>query len=180
MNSPELLLTIINGSPNTNCWNSLFGAGLGAAFYILMKTQKYLVDRSFDPKYNNAYLMRFVTGIVAGFILSNILGFVLDPNAQGASAFAKMSPGVVALLGGFSAEAVEQILQRMVEVMLALVRGDASGQTKAEQAVAQAKKTAEQAKKDSALREKLTELQTVASDPVKFPQALEAIRSMLK
>lgn len=42
--------------------NALCGAGLGAGFYTLLKTQPYLANRSFDPKYNASYVNRFITG----------------------------------------------------------------------------------------------------------------------
>ena len=53
--------------------NAIFGAGLGATFYTLLKTQPYLADRSFDPKYNAAYINRFITGVIAGLILATAL-----------------------------------------------------------------------------------------------------------
>src|SRR3954452_13463030 len=83
-----------------NLFNWLFGAGLGASFYVLTKTQPYLVDRSFDPKYNNAYLSRFVIGIVAGVILAFTAGALIGENA---GVLAKLSSGVIAIIGGYSA-----------------------------------------------------------------------------
>jgi hypothetical protein len=162
---------------NRIAWNSFFGAGLGAAFYVLLKTHEYLVTRTFDPKYNNAYLTRFVTGMVAGVILSNLLGFWVGNKS---SSFLQLSPGVAAIIGGFSAEAVEQILQRMADLLVATVKGDGSAELKAEQTVAQAKQAQEQTQKNSAVREKLAELSIVSGDSAKFGQALDSIRSLLK
>lgn len=109
-------------------FHNLSGAILGASFYILLRAGKYVSDRTFDPKYNSVYIIRFATGIVAGFILTIIL----------ADHKISFPPVLLALLGGFSAEAVEQILQRMVEVMLAVVHGDGSAARKADE---QAKKS---------------------------------------
>jgi hypothetical protein len=112
-----------------DCCESLqavFGAGLGAAFYILVRTYKYLADRSFDPKYTSAYLCRLATGILAGFILAQVSVVF---STEGTN-WAKVGPSVIALLGGFSTEAVEQILQRMVEMLLALVKGDGTADAK--------------------------------------------------
>ena len=47
---------------------------------------------------------------------------------------------MLALLGGFSARAVELILQRLVEVLLAAVRGDGSDDARARLAAAAAVK----------------------------------------
>src|SRR5436190_18888455 len=82
-----------------NLLNWLFGAGLGASFYVLTKTQPYLVERSFDPKYNNAYLSRFVIGIVAGVILAFTAGALIGKEA---GVLAKLSSGVIAIIGGYS------------------------------------------------------------------------------
>ena len=146
-------------------WSAIFGAGLGAAFYILIKTQKYLVNRSFDPKYNNVYLARFATGVVSGYIL-----FIFVQSYPLKGPLAELGPGMIAILGGFSAEAVEQILRRMVEVLVTFVRGDGSAQAKAELAT-------KQTKRDSAVRDKLAELK---ADPAKLTQTVADIYSLLK
>jgi len=151
------------------------GAGLGACFYILMKLQPYLENRSFDPKYNSAYITRFVIGIVAGVILAYVWAYLF--NAQQASSdkfsLSSFTPGIVGILGGFSSEAVQQILQRMVEVLLSLVRGDNSTQV-------QAKLTAQQSSKFADVRDKLDALDKTKGDPDKFQKELEAVKGMLK
>lgn len=185
MNEPTLLQESLNffkselGRGFLSFLNSIFGAGLGAAFYILIRTQKYLVNRSFDPKYNNVYLARFATGVVSGFLLSI---FIKDHLPGGN--LAKLTPGMIAILGGFSAEAVEQILQRMVEVLVTFVRGDGAAQAKAELTATKTKLAEDQSKKDSAVREKLADLKNIASaDPTnstKVAQAVADIQSLLK
>jgi hypothetical protein len=136
------------------CWtaaNAIAGASLGASFYILVKTQPYLVTRSYDPKFNASYVSRFITGVIAGVILAIALGpFVTEK--VGSTLGKTLTPGVLALLGGFSAEAVELILQRIVEVMLAAVRGDGSAGVQAKvNAAAEAKTTKVEAALDSAI-----------------------------
>src|SRR5215831_5478941 len=91
--------------------NAFFGATLGASFYILLNTQDYLVTRSFDPKYNSVYAARFITGVVAGVILTNALGPVVQKQLE--STHYGLTPGILAILGGYAAEAVQQILQRL-------------------------------------------------------------------
>src|SRR5260370_16693121 len=85
---------------NVDFWlptvNAFFGAGLGASFYILLNTQSYLVNRSFDPKYNAVYAARFITGLVAGVILATALGPVL-PNQLKSTKYG-LPPGILALL----------------------------------------------------------------------------------
>lgn len=150
---------------------------MGASFYNLLTLQPYLHDRSFDPKYNNAYVVRMVTGVVSGVILAIVWGFKPAANGGGQQGFdtlrAFTTPAIIAILGGFSAEAVEQILQRVVEVMVTLVRGDNSG-------AAEAKASADQALKDAAVLKKLPDLSKSVNDPEAFKKSLSDIENLLK
>ena len=121
--------------------NAFFGAVLGASFSVLVKTQPYLANRSYDPKFNASYISRFFTGIIGGLILAIALGPFIS-GKLGSEIDQSLSPGVIALLGGFSARAVELILQRLVEILLAAVRGDGSEEAKARLAAASAAKDA--------------------------------------
>ncbi len=126
------------------------GAGLGASFYVLLKTQPYLINRSFDPKYNASYISRFITGVIGGVILATAIGPALG-SRLGSGAGATLTPGALAILGGYAAEAVELILQRLVEVLLAIVRGDGSAEVRS-------KATAEQTEKNAKLQDALFNL----------------------
>ena len=150
--------------------NAFFGAALGASFYILLNTQSYLVTRSFDPKYNSVYAARFITGVVAGVILANALGLVVQQHLE--STKFGLTPGILAILGGYAAEAVQQILQRLVEVLLAAIRGDASAQVEAKAALAQADR-------DAKVRSKLLDLEK-EMDETKRKQLLNDLHGMLK
>jgi hypothetical protein len=105
--------------------NWLFSAALGAVFYVLFTALGYVKDRTYDPRYNSIYVIRFVLGVLAGLILAIVL-----QNSFGGDTVRKLGPSVIALLGGFSTEAVYQVLQRLVEVLLAAVRGDSSSDAK--------------------------------------------------
>jgi hypothetical protein len=148
--------------------NAFAGAALGASFYVLIKTQPYLVNRSFDPKYNAVYLARFITGVIAGVILATALA----PAIPITGTTGALTPGVLAILGGFAAEAVEQILQRLVEVLLTAVRGDASAQT-------HAKVAAEQSQKNATVLQQLAEAKGM-QDPVAMQTALDKAMATLK
>jgi hypothetical protein len=149
------------------------GAGLGACFYILMKLQPYLETRSFDPKYNSAYVTRFVIGMVAGVILAYIWAYLFTDETGSQSALHYFSPGIIGILGGFSAEAVQQVLQRIVEVLLSIVRGDNSAQI-------QAKADAERNAKLADVRDKLDALEKAQADPGEFQKAMDDVKAALK
>ncbi len=101
--------------------NYLCAAMIGAAFNGLLTMYRYLRNRSFEPNYMGIYIIRFVVGVLAGVVLANFCSGLF----QGNSVIAKLGQGVIALLGGYSAEAVRQILDRLVEVLLTVVKGAA-------------------------------------------------------
>ena len=152
--------------------NAISGAGLGASFYVLLKTHPYLVNRSFDPQYNAAYITRFITGVIGGVILAIAIGPTLGERFGG-GAGTTLTPGVLAILGGYAAEAVETILQRLVDVLLAIFRGDGSLQVQAKAAVEKAEKAAK-------LESVVPELEANQGNPVKFKEAIEKLRREVK
>lgn len=124
-------LTAVNG---TGTWEVLgaqiaylSAAAVGASFFGLYRAHGFVSNRTFDPSYGAQYWVRFALGILAGMILANII----DPNVllmnDGASGAAQaqqlLTRNVIALLGGYSADAVNRILTRLVETMETLVAG---------------------------------------------------------
>lgn len=156
--------------------SAMLGAALGAFFYMLIKLQPFLENRSFDPKYNSAHLARFVTGVIAGVILAYVTASIFTPSSNPTTlndALKSLSPAIVGILGGFSAEAVQLILQRLVEVLVSLVRGDSSNQV-------EAKLTAQQVNKFADVRDRLDALDKTKGDPTKFQAELDAAKAVLK
>lgn len=135
--------------------NYLCAAVLGAAFSGLLTMYRYLRNRSFEPNYVAIYIIRFVVGVLAGVVLAN-LGSELF---KGDSTITKLGPGIIALLGGYSAEAVRQILDRLVEVLVTVVRGkDAAAEerlTVAKDVLAIAQDAAADSKTPSNVRDKI-------------------------
>ncbi len=97
----------------------LWAAVLGAALSGLFTMQRYIRARTFEPDYVFVYLIRFTIGVVAGVVLAN-LGKGLF---EGTGTISKLGPGGIAFLGGYSAEGVRQILDRLVQVLVATVKG---------------------------------------------------------
>src|SRR5438270_13746307 len=92
-------------------------AGLGACFYALFKARRFITNGTYDPKYEPTYWVRFILGITAGTLLA-----LLIP-VGGSAGSVELTKPLLALLGGFSAEAVYRILLRMVETLETLVQG---------------------------------------------------------
>jgi hypothetical protein len=117
----------------------LLSSALGSYFYSIYTANKYFVSRTFDKKYVTFYNNRIIIGIIAGFILSYIINFnILNcqvtkeilsdgrtiehyPNKDIISQLPKI---LLALLGGFSADGVIRILNRIVAMLIALVQGE--------------------------------------------------------
>ena len=97
-------------------------AGLGSAFHGLFTANRYLVNRTYDTKYSQSYWNRFWLGIIAGFILTNVIIHVENINIP--TSAVQMTPTIIALLGGFSSDVVYRILRRLVEMLVTLVRGE--------------------------------------------------------
>ena len=107
----------------------MFSAALGACFYTLNTTKRYVVNRTFDNYYIESYYSRIIIGVIAGIILANIIQANYFPvpktgtNLESKILF-QMTPSLFALLGGFSAEAVVKILNRLVAMIMTLVEGE--------------------------------------------------------
>ncbi len=86
-------------------------AGLGVLFYLLKEVSTSLKKGTLVPEDYIAYMSQILLGIMAGLILSEILAsYVVDPNTN-ASMFNK---SVLALIGGFSSDAIFSILQGVI------------------------------------------------------------------
>jgi hypothetical protein len=89
-------------------------SALGAGFYTLLTVRKYLIDRTYNPRYNPTYVIRFFLGITAGSILAFMFPDLFDE---------KYTSQVLAVVGGFSADAVGIILTRISEILIAAFQG---------------------------------------------------------
>ncbi len=113
---------------NTGGWKLLVNevwwlaaAGLGASFAILFQVNEYICNSSYNPKYAPTYWVKFLLGVMAGYILVALVPFDLQRQGTGAS----LVQPALAMLGGYSASAVYRILTRLVEAVEAIFRGNA-------------------------------------------------------
>ena len=118
--------------------NYLYAAVLGAAFNGLFTAYSYLKNRTFDAQYVSIYWIRLLLGMIAGMILANVGVVALTPQGGPApggvpgtpaasNPLASLGPGIIALIGGYSVEAVRQVLDRLVEILVTTVRGKDAG-----------------------------------------------------
>ena len=104
----------------------LAAAGLGAAFAALFKANRFIVAGTFDPAYAFSYWIRFTLGMMAGLILAMLIPL---NNAESVG----LTPILLALLGGFSADVLYRILTRLIDTLESIVQGkqhnDSEGQS---------------------------------------------------
>lgn len=154
--------------------NWVCGAGLGSAFYGLFAAHDYVKQRTFDPRYNSVYMIRFVLGVVAGIILANLPIFAND------GATKNLGQGVIALLGGFSAEAVNQVLQRLVDILVAVVNGSGSDAARAEVEQVKTKAAAQVATAKQSLSQELADMMSTPGLQEDLRARLKSFQSNLK
>ncbi len=106
-------------------------AAIGASFSALFKANSYVTAGVYDPKYESSYWVRFVVGLIAGIILTQLIPVNLESVAAKAD---ELSGGVsgsnvsqaalritMALIGGFSASLVYKVLERIVETIQSFI-----------------------------------------------------------
>lgn len=134
----------------------LSAAGLGASFTTLFRANRYIVEGTFDPKYESSYWIRFSLGFIAGMILATLIPIEESVRTD----FGKP---LLAMLGGFSADLVYRVIARVIETLEALFRGDTRTMVKAQKEQVRAR----------AVEEKIKTRVNMASKVVKLQQELD-------
>tara|TARA_R110000868_G_scaffold364390_1_gene627236 strand:- start:1703 stop:2653 length:951 start_codon:yes stop_codon:yes gene_type:complete len=118
VNAENLDTTLFFRGGTDSVYVSLFliaAAAIGVSFSNLFKARKFVIDGTYDPRYNTTYWMRFVLGLTSGYVLAEVITLDFD------AAFQKP---LLALVGGFAADVVYDILERIVEGLRTMLRGD--------------------------------------------------------
>lgn len=91
-------------------------SGLGVLFYLLKNVSKSIKEAILLPEESIEYMAQIVLGIIAGLILAEILSiYITDPT--NINLFNK---SVLALIGGFSSDAIFSILQGVIDRIKAI------------------------------------------------------------
>jgi len=149
----------------------LSAAAMGASFAMLMQVSTYVVDRSYDPKYEPSYWIKFFLGVMAGFILVTLV-----PAVEGSSG--NFTQATLAMLGGFSASAVFRILTRLVDAVESVFRGDNKDEISRRESEARSKAGEETSRVRVGLAAKVVQLQqdvSAGADPAALTTRLREI-----
>lgn len=97
-------------------------SAVGATLANLKRLNRYISDCNYDPRYDSSYWSRLVMGLISGVILSQVVfgSLVSGESASahpGTSALDGFGQPILAILGGFSAELVHDILRHLINVI---------------------------------------------------------------
>ncbi|MBI9035509.1 MAG: hypothetical protein JEZ03_13665 [Bacteroidales bacterium] len=106
----------------------LSAAALGGCFSNLFQAHKYILNGTYDPKYECSYWIRFVMGLVAGLMLAVIIPVTANLESATEQSVGMITIPLLAMLGGFSASLVYRILNRLVFAVESLITGSESDQ----------------------------------------------------
>ncbi len=137
---------------------------------------RYIVDGTFDPKYNASYWIRLVLGLIAGLILALLIPI------DNKSALKELTKPTLAMLGGFSVTVVHRILRRLVDTVESLVRGETRDLVAAQEQASKARLSEQLAQNRIQLASRLTKLQqqiNASANPDELKQELERILGTL-
>ena len=117
VNAENLDTTLFYRDGTDAMFVSLFlvaAAAIGVSFSNLFMARQFVITNTYDRKYNTTYWMRFVLGLTSGYILAEVITLDFDATFQ---------KPLLALVGGFAADVVYNILQRIVEGVQTMVSG---------------------------------------------------------
>jgi hypothetical protein len=118
----------------------VFAGTLGAAFYNLYYAHQHIVNRTFCAAYVQRYLIRLVLGAVSGLVLGHFGGDIIEQYTKSAGGpTVTFSRAFLALLGGYTVEAVNLMFTRVADAMSTLFRGSFSEVVHAKEAEIKAK-----------------------------------------
>jgi len=146
---------------------NLSSAILGAGFYTLFTAYRYISERTYEPAYNTINLLRFFLGVVSGVILANF-----GPNI-GAKEY---NPIILGLIGGYSSEAVNQILLRVSEVLVAAIKGSGKDEYKQHEAILQTESKNQQNLQRQQMVTTLGDILREAIDKQAPPEVIDSIK----
>ena len=99
-------------------------AAVGASLANLRRLDKYISTCTYEQRFDSSYWTRLVMGVISGIILSQVVYAALVGSAPDAhNTLSSFGQPVLALLGGFSAELVHDILTQFISVFGSLLAG---------------------------------------------------------
>lgn len=158
--------------------NELFiltAAGIGATFAALFEANKYLVSYTFDPKYNYSYWIKIGLGLIAGFILAELI-----PIDNQTNSITILGRPTLAMVGGFSATVVHRILKRLVSSVESIFEGDADQKIKNHEAATEIKNQENLSKMKLSHASSLLQLRQALEGDINSEKSKQMLDELLK
>jgi len=152
----------------------LSAAAMGASFAMLMQVSNYIVRRTYDPKYEPTYWIKFLLGIMAGVFLVSLVP-VRETNGPGL----ELGNATIAMLGGFSASAVFRILTRLVATVESFFRPGAKEEAAQRESAAQLRANEDLSQARLSLAGQLVRLQQQVSAGARPEELSGALQQIL-
>jgi hypothetical protein len=98
-------------------------SAVGATLANLKRLNRFISDCNYDPRYDSSYWTRLVMGLISGVILSQVVfgSLVAGDATSGHNSASSVLDGfgqpILAIIGGFSADLVHDILTHLINVI---------------------------------------------------------------
>ena len=171
-----LFVLAANIYPNKPTVMWFAAAVLGASFYSLFTAHKYILARTFDPQYQTLYVIRFVLGVVSGIVLAHFGKKLIPQNSD-------LGGSLFGLIGGYSSEAVNQILLRVSDTLVTAVKGSGEDQSRSKEQELKSTRLQAAAEKDAeraALSDELDALLSATTPSTPSQEILDRIKKLKK
>jgi len=97
-------------------------AGLGVSFYLLKDVIVALKEVTLVPEDSISYMSQILPGVMAGIIMSQFLaGYLIGGESGGESGVFLLNTTILALVGGFSSDALFSTLQGIIKKIKAVI-----------------------------------------------------------
>jgi hypothetical protein len=99
-------------------------AAIGASLANLKRLDRYISACTYERRFDSSYWTRLVMGVMSGIILSQVVyGAIVGHEPDTANTLSEFGQPVLALLGGFSADLVHDVLSQLIAVIGNLLGG---------------------------------------------------------
>ncbi|MEZ4308233.1 MAG: hypothetical protein R3F14_09340 [Polyangiaceae bacterium] len=106
--------------------NELFflsAAAVGASFSNLFDINREIAAGTFVTANRVTYWVRFILGVVGGLLLSTVLHVDAVAPSNADAARMHFQGAALALMGGFSSNVVQKLVQRLIEALESVLKG---------------------------------------------------------
>lgn len=163
----------------------LSAASMGACFSGLFTANEYIKKGTFDNLFQSTYWSRYVLGLMGGMMIAILVPLELllgssnnDVPASGQGVINSLGPSLMALLGGFAANFVYRLLDKLVKVMESMVKADPKEALASREIQAQTKLSAQSTQDRMNQVREINRIQAQLSENTNIDEVRKALTEM--